>query len=129
FVGDDRLAFLVPQDGRGNAAREIRDRSEIDLRQPIEPVDPIAGRAREVRREGPALVAHMRVNDVKTDRVLQTLELAEDDGAVGPGAGIGDVEMVAPGLCGKTAFAARARRAVLGDPAAERGGFALELAA
>ena len=62
------------------------------------------------------------------DDVLQALELAEDDGAVRPGAGERDIEMIAAGLGGKAALALGAGAAVRRHPVVEAGGRADEFA-
>ncbi len=62
------------------------------------------------------------------DQGLEFLQLAEDQGAVRPGAGERDIKMVPTGLGPEAARATRARRAVRGDPVAELRSCALEMA-
>src|SRR5690606_31055414 len=59
--------------------------------------------------------------------VLKPLKCPENKGSMRPGAGVGNVEMVAAALGGKAAFAAGAGASVGGDPVAERGFRAFEL--
>src|SRR6266851_6525845 len=70
--------------------------------------------------ESPAVLAHMPVNDREADHGLQPLQLAEDQGAMRPGTGERDIEMVASRLGGKAAGAGWSRRAVERDPVADR---------
>src|SRR5206468_1495103 len=71
------------------------------------------------RAEHPALAAHQRLDHGDRDHVLQRFELAEDEGAVCPRAGEGDIEVIAPRLGGEAAPAGRTGAAVGRDPAAE----------
>src|SRR5690606_24012770 len=52
------------------------------------------------------------------DEVFELLQLAEDQGAVCPGTGIGDIEVIAAGFRLEAAVAARTRRPVRRDPVA-----------
>ena len=56
-------------------------------------MQPVARRPVEIRRKAPALLQHVRVDDRHADQVLEALEAPEDQRAVRPGAGIGDVEL------------------------------------
>src|SRR5437868_3310152 len=78
--------------------------------------------------EAPAAFAHEPVNDGKADGVLEAFEGAHDQRAVRPWAGIGDVEMITPGLRLEAAFAGRAGCAVGRHPIAEMRGLPLETA-
>ncbi|KJJ22652.1 hypothetical protein HMPREF3150_00264 [Pseudomonas aeruginosa] len=69
--------------------------------------------------EGPAVLAHQPTDHRNIDQRLQPLQLAHDQGPMGPGAGQRDIEMVAPALGGE-------RR--LAQPMAALGVFALEAA-
>ena len=55
------------------------------------------------------------------DAVLQAFQGADDEGAMGPGAGVGHIEMVAPGGSWETALTAGSRGSVGRDPVAESG--------
>ena len=90
----------------------------IDLMQEALAVDRIGA-----RRQFPAVLQHQRLDHRDGDRVLQLLQLAEDQGAVRPWAGQRDIEVVAPRL------GLEARRTVGGDPVPERALLPLERAA
>ncbi|MDT4885346.1 hypothetical protein FQZ97_1215710 [compost metagenome] len=62
--------------------------------------------------EFPTLRQHQRIDDRDRDQLLELLQLAEDQRAVGPGAGKRDVEVVAPGFGLEAAFARWACRSV-----------------
>jgi hypothetical protein len=57
------------------------------------------------------------------DDVIEAFELSYDEGSVGPGTGVRDVEVVAAFLCGKFGIG------FVLDPVSEDGGLALEFAA
>src|SRR5262245_59085946 len=78
--------------------------------------------------EAPAAFAHEPVDDRQADRLFETLEGAHDEGGMRPWAGIGDIEMVAPGFSLEAAFAGRAGRAVGCYPIAEQRGRPFETA-
>jgi len=56
------------------------------------------------------------MDDRDPDQVLEILQAAEEQRPVGPGAGIGDIEVVAPGLGGVAALARGAGPPVVRDP-------------
>lgn len=90
----------------------------------------ILGRARRafaLRLEFPAVFQHQRINDGDRDQVVQLFQLAEDQGAMRPGAGEGDIEVVTIFLRLETAFSGRAGCAIRCDPVAELRGAALEM--
>ena len=118
LVVDDRAAFLVPQRRHRHASGIFRIGEQVDLPQLLRAVDGVGERAGLVR-EPPGPLAIERRRDGDRDRVLELLELAEQCRAVGPRAGMRDIEVVAAGRGGKAAFAARAGAAVGGDPVAE----------
>src|SRR5690625_699879 len=66
--------------------------------------------------KAPALAAHQWADHGDPDPVLQPLQAAGDQGAMGPGAGQGHVEMIAPPLGGKAALPAGSGAAIGGDP-------------
>src|SRR3546814_11672804 len=59
------------------------------------------------------------MDDRNRDKVFELLQLAEDQGAMRPWTGIGDIEVIAAGLRLEAAAAARARCSVRRDPVAE----------
>ena len=69
--------------------------------------------------EGPAMLGHVPMDDGDGDHFLQPFQRAEDQRPMRPGAGEGDIEMIAARFGLKAGLAARPRGAVLGDPAAE----------
>ncbi len=70
----------------------------------------------------PALGVLHRIGDGNGYNIFQTLELAVYQGAMGPGAGIRHIQMIAARFRPKAASATRAGPAVGGDPITE-GGF------
>lgn len=90
----------------------------------------ILGRARcalALRLKFPAVFQHQRIDDGNGNQVLQLFQLAENQGAVRPGAGEGDIEVVTVLLRLEAAFSGRAGRAIRRDPVAELRGAALEV--
>src|SRR5690606_2419290 len=71
--------------------------------------------------ELPAVVPDLPMHHRHPDRVLQALQPAHDQGAVRPGAGERDVEVIATGLRLEAAFADRSGTAVRRDPVAKLG--------
>src|SRR4051812_14835353 len=82
-----------------------------------------------IRTELPAFVAHDRLHDIHRDDVLESLQLAEDDGAMRPWARKRDVEVIAPARRRESAAAAWAGAAVGCHPVAVFRLAALEAAA
>ena len=108
--------------------------SELVLELVEGPVPPgVEGQSDDVRlhararQERPAVFGHVPVHDGDRDRRLETLETPEDQRAVGPGTGMGDVQVIAARLRREAAFARGAGAAVGGDPVAELGILADEL--
>ena len=68
--------------------------------QIVETVDAIRRTVREsgIVLEGPALLAKPRNGDGEADRTIQFLKREIDLRAVRPRAGVGDIEVIAPGL-------------------------------
>ena len=111
------LSALISKSGgrhtfvaRGALPALVRDVSERARPGPDDPVETLLENARAdilvigtLRREGPALRQHLWLHRAAADGVGQPLELADDQGAVRPGAGVGDVEVVAPRLHGEHA--------------------------
>ncbi len=69
--------------------------------------------------EGPSVLTHPPVQRRQGDLALQLFQRPEDQGPVRPGAGVGDIEVVAARLGLEPALAGRPRRAVRRDPVAE----------
>ena len=107
FVADDGLARLVPQHRHGHPPAVVGLCPAIELVEKAVAVEAVAG-GTGAALEGPAAIAHVPVHHRHPDHVLEPLEAAEDEGAMGPGAGQRDVEMVAAGLGREPALAARA---------------------
>ena len=122
FIVDDATGALVPEDRHGDPAAVAVGGPRIDLVQVARAAEPIAGGAGEIGKV-PALDYVDRMDDRDADGLLQAEEGAIEERPVRPGAGIGDVEMVAARLGLKAAFAGWAGCAVDSYPVAEgRGG-------
>ncbi|MCY1456635.1 hypothetical protein D9M71_738700 [compost metagenome] len=93
----------------------------VALVQEIKVVERIAARAC-LLVEGPAMLAHQPTDHRHVDQAFQALELAQDQGAMGPGAGQRNVQVVTPGFGRETLWAACA------DPVSTLCVFALESA-
>ncbi len=127
LVVDDGAALLVPQNRHGRAAGETRVGADIDLMQVGRAVDRVPVRA-GIIAETPALIRHRRLDDRHRDRAVEPLELAGDQRAGRPRADQRGVQVIAPRLGAKAAFAGRARGAVGRDPMAKAGDLANEAA-
>ena len=67
----------------------------------------------------PAVFEHVRIHHGDTDEIVEILQSAKDQRAVCPGAGEGDIEVIASGLRLEAAFTAWARSTVGRDPVTE----------
>ncbi len=114
FVADDGVVFLIPQHRHGNAPGIVRIGMKIELIEKIVLIELVAGGGRKAIIKGPAALQHQGVNHRYVDKWLKAFQRAQDQRAVRPWAGEGDVEMVAIFLRCKTAFAGRACFAVCG---------------
>ena len=108
LIADDASRLLVPEHRHGGAPRKVRLAPGIDFMHPFRADHRVGARG-----EAPAVVIHVRVGDTDGDDILQLLEFAHDGEPVTPGAGVADIEVVAPGLGGVGAAA------VCRDPVAE----------
>lgn len=128
LVAHDAPALLVVEGGHGVAAGVLGLGLEVDVAEVGEALvqrvrDDVIGGGGLVRGgEAPAALAEVPVDDGEGDEVLEALELAGDQGAVGPGAGIGNIEVVAALLGGELGGG------VPRDPVPEGADLALELA-
>ena len=129
LVAHDGLALFVPEDRHGDAAREIGIGTGIDVAGIGQAKEGIASGAGEVIIKGPAFAQHIGVYDRHADVILQPLQLAEDQRAMCPRAGIADIEVIAARFCLEPAVAAGAGAAVGGHPVAKLRCGALKLAA
>jgi len=118
FIAGDRRILPVPQDGHGDPAGIGRVGLGIDLVHMVGAVDRIGDRARGVGKR-PALVQHVGIDDGQGNDVFQFLQTPENQCAVGPGAGMGDIKMIAVGLRLEAGLARRPRRTVRGHPVAK----------
>ena len=125
FVVDDGATLLVPQHRHAHPAGVALVGEQIDLGELLCAVDGVRDGAGAVA-EPPAMRAVKRLDHRHRDDVLEPLEHAHDHGAVRPGAGQRDIEMIAAARGGKAAVAGRAGAAVLGHPVAEARGRAHE---
>ena len=81
----------------------------------------IAGSTVEVSSECPAVAQHQRMDHADGDHILETFEFAHHQRAMRPGTSVGDVEVVAPGLCFEASFTRWACAAVSRYPVAKLG--------
>lgn len=79
------------------SSKPPRTSLEIKLLQVLGAIDIVRDRTLDLfgRRELPSLVEHERVDDAKANHSVETLEGADDQGTMRPGAGIANIEMVA----------------------------------
>ena len=117
LVGDDRLFLSVPEYGNGHAAGVSRVGARVDLVEEIQSVEAVPGGAL-LGKKGPAVGAHEMVHDGHGNDVFELLQNAEDQRAVSPRAGVGDVEVIAAGLRLEAAFAAGRGQPLTRDPVA-----------
>src|SRR5271156_2894854 len=87
---------------------------EIDFGERLFAVGAVR-RAAALAAEFPAGLAVERIGERNRDDIVELLEAAEDQRAVRPRASQRDVEMIAAGFGGESAFAVRARTAVRRD--------------
>ena len=88
--------LAVPQHGDADAGRRSRNSVLlVGLGEVVEAVDPVGV---AVAGERPAAIVAVGVQVGDADAVLEALEPVGDDGAMRPGAGQRDVEVIAPGL-------------------------------
>src|SRR5690606_36974277 len=97
FVVDDAARDLVPQHRHGDPPGITGPGLDVDLVQVAGAIDAVGNGARAVT-EPPALGPHVPVDHGQRYVSLQPLQLAEDERAVRPRAGEGDVEVIAAGL-------------------------------
>ena len=126
FVRHDGAARLVPKDRHRHPARRVGLGAGVYVPQEGRAEKRVARRAGKIGAEGPAVVQHVWMYDGNADHLFQPFERAEDQRAMRPGAGVGDIEVIAPRLGPETAGAGRAGRAVRRDPVAELRRVALE---
>ena len=104
FVVDDGFQLGVVEGGHGEAAFVLRVDLEVDVAEVGDAlVDGVwgyvfAGEFLVGGCESPPFLEHLPVDGGEGDDFLEALQLAGDESAVGPGAGVGDVEMVSPFL-------------------------------
>ena len=110
-----------------DATAELWVGAGIDLPKEVRAEEMVDGCAVAVV-EFPAAGQHQRIDHRYRDQVFELLQLSEDQRAVCPGAGIGDVQVVATGFGLVAGGARRACRSVGGNPIAEGRGAALEMA-
>src|SRR5690606_11258569 len=122
LVGDDGLPPLVPEHRHRHPAAVVGHGAGIELVEVVRAIERITrerARGIAVGAELPAVLLHQPVDDGDGDRLLKSLELAEDEGPVRPGAGERDIETIAAGLRGEAALPRGTGTAVVGDPVAE----------
>jgi len=118
FVAHDGALVLVPEHRHGDPTGVVGIGPGIELVQSFGSL--VGIRHHPLRRlEGPALFAHEPVNDGERDQIAQSLEGADDQGAVSPGAGQRYIKVVAAGFGRKSGLTARTRGSVQGDPVSE----------
>src|SRR5690606_525323 len=92
-------------------------RLDVDLPEVVGAVDLVTRGTGRIGEE-PPVVTHVGIDHGDADGVLQTLQLAQDQGPVRPRTGQRDVEVVTTGFGGKSGGA------IGGDAIAEGGGLA-----
>ena len=115
FVVDDPLGLFVPQGRYGDFAGVMRITRAIGLVQIVKAIDLVRRTIgkRGIVLERPAFLAQARYSNRYADGAGKFLQSQIDLRAMRPRAGIGHVEVIAPG------FGFEAGRAVGGDPVAE----------
>ena len=118
LVVDDAAGVRVPQYRNGDAPRVIRAGGRVHLAHEAEAVGPVTATALGLV-EGPAILQHDRADDRHADMRLQFLQRAHDEGAVRPGAGEGDIQVIAArlGWVRAASLHALAKLCVLADEA------------
>src|SRR5271154_6818616 len=119
FIVDDRARLLVPQHRNRDAAAVVGARLDIELAKLARAEDRIGNDAAAFV-EGPPALGQEPVDDRERDHALESLEPAEDEGAVRPRAGERNDEMIAARLGLEPTGAARPRLAARRHPIAER---------
>src|SRR5690606_38321831 len=123
----DALLALVPEHRHRYPAGVARVVLLVALVQETEVVQRVAGGSGRAV-EGPAVLAHQPAHHRDLDQRLQPLEAPGDQGAVRPGAGQADIQVVASRFGREAAGSGGARGTIRGDPVAMLRGFALETA-
>ncbi|MNE02890.1 hypothetical protein D3C81_727110 [compost metagenome] len=91
--------MFIPQHRHRDPAAVVRIVTGVALVQEVQVLELVAGRAVALV-EGPAMLAHQPADHRHIDQVLKALELTQDQGAVGPGAGERYIQVVTAGLRG-----------------------------
>ena len=117
LVGDDRLFLAVPEHGNGDAPAVERVGARVNLVEEVQSVEAVPGRAL-LGKKGPAVRAHEMMHDGHGNDRFELLQDAEDQRAVSPRAGVGDIEVIAAGFRLEAAFAAGRGQPVTRDPVA-----------
>src|SRR5271168_3814233 len=118
FIVDDRARLLVPQHRNRDAAAVVGARLDIELAKLARAEDRIGNNAAAFV-EGPPAVSQEPVDDRERDHALESLELAEDEGAVRPRAGERNDEVIAARLGLEPTDAVRPRFAARRHPVAK----------
>src|ERR1700738_2575331 len=118
LVVHDRASLLVPQNRNRDMARVGQVRPRVDLVQIVRAADRIGNHA-IAYGEAPALLGHEPMHNRDIDEWRKPLQGAEDQGPMRPGAGQGNIEMIATGFGPISADPRRAGRTVSGNPTAE----------
>src|SRR5690606_552029 len=118
LIADYRVALKVPQHGNGYASAIAGLCPQIDFVQILGLGDGIGHHA-GAGLEGPAVFSHIGVDHRHADHLFQAFQGAQDQCAIGPGAGQGNVKMVAAGLGAKSTRTAGPGTAISGDPVAK----------
>ena len=119
FVADNRLVFLVPQYRDSNASGVVRIGAQIKLVEEIVVVKIVAGRGGEITVKRPAVFQHQRVDHRNRNEGFKAFKFAHNQRAVCPRAGQRNIKMITIFLGRETAFTARARCAIGGQPVTE----------
>ncbi len=94
LIADDGFFLLVPENRHRHAAAIGRMRAGVDLMHEAGLIEGIATGS-TILFEGPAVFSHVPVNHRDIDHRRQAFEFAQNQGAMGPGAGERDIEVIA----------------------------------
>ena len=105
FIRDNLICLAVPQYRHRDPTRRLRVRPGINLMHEAGIMQMIAGAAMRIDGKCPAIIQHQRMHRRDTDMRIKPFQMPENQRAVCPWAGIGQIEMVTATFCRKSAFA------------------------
>lgn len=105
FIVHNHLLLLIEEHRNRETSTVVFINNEIDLPEMIESVNGIWSTPFYVWIKPPPLLTHVVVNHIHGDAVFKPLEATDNQGTVGPGTGVGYVEVVATVLSRKSTTA------------------------